>query len=185
MSSYAEKQKLWRAARSQAGRQAQQTAAKQGDSGVSPVSASLVTIDRLQPIPDDSVQLIRQEISNLGEVGLNLGSGGIPGGGRIATKSSLQKLANRFAEIKRKREATSWHSVIRNALDLQKGKVPLLLAVEAGNQSMCRELLSAQTAEQLKVSIFWQFLTVNWGFFCTTWLLTFRFYWHSARKVLY
>ncbi|XP_055683322.1 serine/threonine-protein phosphatase 6 regulatory ankyrin repeat subunit A isoform X2 [Lutzomyia longipalpis] len=33
-----------------------------------------------------------------------------------------------------------------------KGKVPLLLAVEAGNQSMCRELLSAQTAEQLKAT---------------------------------
>ncbi|KAL1399480.1 hypothetical protein pipiens_002213 [Culex pipiens pipiens] len=31
-----------------------------------------------------------------------------------------------------------------------KGKIPLLLAVEAGNQSMCRELLSAQTADQLK-----------------------------------
>ncbi|KAJ8969600.1 hypothetical protein NQ317_011314, partial [Molorchus minor] len=31
-----------------------------------------------------------------------------------------------------------------------KGKIPLLLAVEAGNQSMCRELLSQQTAEQLK-----------------------------------
>ncbi|KAF5306177.1 hypothetical protein FQR65_LT07453 [Abscondita terminalis] len=31
-----------------------------------------------------------------------------------------------------------------------RGKIPLLLAVEAGNQSMCRELLSAQTADQLK-----------------------------------
>ncbi|XP_047530472.1 serine/threonine-protein phosphatase 6 regulatory ankyrin repeat subunit B [Vanessa atalanta] len=33
-----------------------------------------------------------------------------------------------------------------------RGKIPLLLAVEAGNQSMVRELLSAQTAEQLKAS---------------------------------
>ncbi|KAK9890747.1 hypothetical protein WA026_012095 [Henosepilachna vigintioctopunctata] len=33
-----------------------------------------------------------------------------------------------------------------------RGKIPLLLAVEAGNQSMCRELLSAQTADQLKAS---------------------------------
>ncbi|CAG9578217.1 unnamed protein product [Danaus chrysippus] len=33
-----------------------------------------------------------------------------------------------------------------------RGKIPLLLAVEAGNQSMVRELLSAQTAEQLKSS---------------------------------
>ncbi|XP_065174102.1 serine/threonine-protein phosphatase 6 regulatory ankyrin repeat subunit A isoform X3 [Atheta coriaria] len=31
-----------------------------------------------------------------------------------------------------------------------RGKIPLLLAVEAGNQSMCRELLGAQTADQLK-----------------------------------
>ncbi|KAL1463243.1 hypothetical protein WDU94_015014 [Cyamophila willieti] len=33
-----------------------------------------------------------------------------------------------------------------------KGKIPLLLAVEAGNQSMCRELLSTQTSEQLKAT---------------------------------
>lgn len=33
---------------------------------------------------------------------------------------------------------------------LQRGKIPLLLAVEAGNQSMVRELLSSQTADQLK-----------------------------------
>lgn len=33
---------------------------------------------------------------------------------------------------------------------LQDGKIPLLLAVETGNQSMCRELLSTQAAEQLK-----------------------------------
>ncbi|XP_017781810.1 PREDICTED: serine/threonine-protein phosphatase 6 regulatory ankyrin repeat subunit A isoform X2 [Nicrophorus vespilloides] len=33
-----------------------------------------------------------------------------------------------------------------------RGKIPLLLAVEAGNQSMCRELLGAQTADQLKAS---------------------------------
>ncbi len=32
----------------------------------------------------------------------------------------------------------------------QGGKIPLLLAVEAGNQSMCRELLSVLPAEQLK-----------------------------------
>lgn len=39
-----------------------------------------------------------------------------------------------------------------NILFFQRGKIPLLLAVEAGNQSMCRELLSSQTAEQLKAS---------------------------------
>ncbi|XP_026842997.1 serine/threonine-protein phosphatase 6 regulatory ankyrin repeat subunit A isoform X2 [Drosophila persimilis] len=33
-----------------------------------------------------------------------------------------------------------------------RGKIPLLLAVESGNQSMCRELLSAQTADQLKAT---------------------------------
>ncbi|CAH1403235.1 unnamed protein product, partial [Nezara viridula] len=36
--------------------------------------------------------------------------------------------------------------------DLQKGKIPLLLAVEAGNQSMCRELLSQSTLEQLRAT---------------------------------
>ncbi|CAH1122114.1 unnamed protein product [Ceutorhynchus assimilis] len=33
-----------------------------------------------------------------------------------------------------------------------RGKIPLLLAVEAGNQSMCRELLSTLTSEQLKAA---------------------------------
>ncbi|KAK9508267.1 hypothetical protein O3M35_007964 [Rhynocoris fuscipes] len=36
--------------------------------------------------------------------------------------------------------------------DFQKGKIPLLLAVEAGNQSMCRELLSQSTVDQLKAT---------------------------------
>lgn len=71
--------------------------------------------------------------------------------GKIASKKSLQKLANRYAEIKRKKDSISWRNVVKNAIDLQKGKVPLLLAVEAGNQSMVRELLSSQTPEQLKV----------------------------------
>jgi ankyrin repeat protein len=40
-----------------------------------------------------------------------------------------------------------------NTLDfLQKGKIPLLLAVEAGNQSMCRELLSQNAQEQLRMT---------------------------------
>lgn len=72
------------------------------------------------------------------------------------SKTALQKLAKSFAALNKKkqekRESTSWQNLVKNALNLQKGKVPLLLAVEAGNQSMCRELLSAQTAEQLKVS---------------------------------
>ncbi|XP_046610474.1 serine/threonine-protein phosphatase 6 regulatory ankyrin repeat subunit B isoform X1 [Neodiprion virginianus] len=33
-----------------------------------------------------------------------------------------------------------------------RGKIPLLLAVEAGNQSMCRELLAQQAAEQLRAT---------------------------------
>ncbi|KAH8263555.1 hypothetical protein KR044_010530 [Drosophila immigrans] len=33
-----------------------------------------------------------------------------------------------------------------------RGKIPLLLSVESGNQSMCRELLAAQTADQLKAT---------------------------------
>lgn len=50
------------------------------------------------------------------------------------------------------RAPSSWRNLIKGVLDLQRGKIPLLLAVEAGNQSMVRELLSAQTAEQLQVS---------------------------------
>lgn len=48
---------------------------------------------------------------------------------------------------------SSWRNIIKDVLYLQRGKIPLLLAVEAGNQSMCRELLSAQTTEQLTVSL--------------------------------
>lgn len=72
-------------------------------------------------------------------------------------KVAMQKLANTFVELnKRKAEKrdqgqSTWRNLIKGVLDLQRGKIPLLLAVEAGNQSMCRELLSAQTAEQLKV----------------------------------
>lgn len=80
--------------------------------------------------------------------------------GKIASKKSLRKLADRYAEIKRKKESISWRSVVKNAIDLQKGKIPLLLAVEAGNQSMVRELLSSQTPEQLKVSLFLFFVTL-------------------------
>lgn len=40
----------------------------------------------------------------------------------------------------------------RTARELQKGKIPLLLAVEAGNQSMCRELLSQQAPDQLRAT---------------------------------
>lgn len=48
---------------------------------------------------------------------------------------------------------TGWQlAIIRALATLQKGKIPLLLAVEAGNQSMCRELLGQQTAEQLKAT---------------------------------
>ena len=48
---------------------------------------------------------------------------------------------------------SGWHLALKRALGtLQKGKIPLLLAVEAGNQSMCRELLGQQTAEQLKAT---------------------------------
>jgi hypothetical protein len=46
-----------------------------------------------------------------------------------------------------------WQLALIRALgNLQKGKIPLLLAVEAGNQSMCRELLGQQTSEQLKAT---------------------------------
>lgn len=55
------------------------------------------------------------------------------------------------------RAPSSWRNLIKGVLDLQRGKIPLLLAVEAGNQSMVRELLSAQTAEQLQVSVRFMF----------------------------
>lgn len=70
---------------------------------------------------------------------------------------ALSRLASKFGAVlqKRKQEqppaSNAWSNLIRDALQLQRGKIPLLLAVEAGNQSMCRELLGAQTAEQLKV----------------------------------
>lgn len=75
-----------------------------------------------------------------------------------SSKAALQKLASSFAALnkrkaeKRERDQNTWKGLIQGALQLQKGKIPLLLAVEAGNQSMCRELLSSQTADQLKVS---------------------------------
>lgn len=76
----------------------------------------------------------------------------------FTSNAKLQKLAKSFVALNKKkaekRETHSWQNLVKNALNLQKGKIPLLLAVEAGNQSMCRELLSAQTAEQLKVSLF-------------------------------
>lgn len=75
------------------------------------------------------------------------------GSNRSVQKASLAKLAKSFARKNaEKRAKDSWSNLIKNALILQRGKIPLLLAVEAGNQSMVRELLSAQTADQLKVS---------------------------------
>lgn len=80
-----------------------------------------------------------------------------------SSKAALQKLAKSFAALnkrkaeKREREQNTWKGLIQGALQLQKGKIPLLLAVEAGNQSMCRELLSSQTADQLKVSVWFMF----------------------------
>lgn len=70
-------------------------------------------------------------------------------------KEAMRKLASTFKKkTSEKKQPDSWQSLITNLLNSQRGKLPLLLAVEAGNQSMVRELLSAQTAEQLKVSSF-------------------------------
>lgn len=64
----------------------------------------------------------------------------------------LQKLEISFIELNKERaRQKEWKKLIREMVCSQRGKIPLLLAVEAGNQSMVRELLSAQTAEQLKV----------------------------------
>lgn len=65
----------------------------------------------------------------------------------------LQKLDISFIELNKERaRQKEWKKLIRDIASFQRGKIPLLLAVEAGNQSMVRELLSAQTAEQLKVN---------------------------------
>lgn len=80
----------------------------------------------------------------------------------LRNKAAVQK-SNNFVETNKQVEKPppppappqhqgSWRNLIKGVLDLQRGKIPLLLAVEAGNQSMVRELLSAQTAEQLQVS---------------------------------
>lgn len=46
-----------------------------------------------------------------------------------------------------------WKEKLTKSLsEFQRGKIPLLLAVEAGNQSMCRELLSQSTVDQLKAT---------------------------------
>lgn len=74
-------------------------------------------------------------------------------------KLAQEKLEREQAEREREREQrterrpSTWRNLIKGVLDIQRGKIPLLLAVEAGNQSMVRELLSAQTAEQLQVSL--------------------------------
>lgn len=68
-------------------------------------------------------------------------------------KEAMQKLSSIFRKkAEAKRQPDSWQSLIKNLLNSQRGKLPLLLAVEAGNQSMVRELLASQTSEQLKVS---------------------------------
>ena len=68
-------------------------------------------------------------------------------------QEAMQKLGSIFKKkAEQKQKPDSWQSLIHNLLNSQRGKLPLLLAVEAGNQSMVRELLSSQTQEQLKVS---------------------------------
>lgn len=68
-------------------------------------------------------------------------------------KEAMQKLGSIFKKkTEQNRQPDSWQSLIKNLLNSQRGKLPLLLAVEAGNQSMVRELLASQTTEQLKVS---------------------------------
>jgi hypothetical protein len=72
---------------------------------------------------------------------------------QLKQKEAMQKLATNFKKkTSEKKMPDSWSSLISNIVNSQRGKIPLLMAVEAGNQSMVRELLSAQTAEQLKVS---------------------------------
>lgn len=85
-----------------------------------------------------------------------------PSNSKQRQKEAMQKLANTFMKkTTEKKQPDSWQTLIKNLLNLQRGKLPLLLAVEAGNQSMVRELLSAQTAEQLKVSRYFNQLYHN------------------------
>lgn len=78
-------------------------------------------------------------------------SGGHSPPANLQVKPDLQKLELSYIELNKERaRQKEWKKLIRDMV-LQRGKIPLLLAVEAGNQSMVRELLSAQTAEQLKV----------------------------------
>lgn len=84
-------------------------------------------------------------------------------------RNKTNKNANNFIELNKQKldkrqdhvltpqnSQSSWRNLIKGVLDLQRGKIPLLLAVEAGNQSMVRELLSSQTTEQLTVSDIFQ-----------------------------
>lgn len=64
----------------------------------------------------------------------------------------MQKLANSYKrKSSERRGSDAWRTLLTNILNSQRGRIPLLLAVESGNQSMVRELLSSQTAEQLRV----------------------------------
>jgi hypothetical protein len=70
-------------------------------------------------------------------------------------QEAMQKLGTIFKKkAEQKQKPDQWQSLIHNILNSQRGKLPLLVAVEAGNQSMVRELLSSQTQEQIKVSPF-------------------------------
>lgn len=70
-------------------------------------------------------------------------------------REAMQKLATSFKKksSERKESSDTWKTLLTNILNSQRGRIPLLLAVESGNQSMVRELLSSQTAEQLRVNI--------------------------------
>lgn len=112
---------------------------------------SSIDAELFGPIASDAGAL-GQKVAAAANSGMSTAGGG--------NKAAMQKLASSFVALnkrkseKRERDVETWKTLIQSALDLQKGKVPLLLAVEAGNQSMCRELLSSQTADQLKVSNF-------------------------------
>lgn len=129
-----------------------------------PISADDIDVEVFGQLTIDSISTGKLASVLLQTTGtVTTGGGQTKGGGgaTIKDKASLQKLASSFLELnKRKAEKRekdqetqeTWKTLIESVRNLQKGKIPLLLAVEAGNQSMCRELLSAQTAEQLKVS---------------------------------
>ncbi|KAK0175380.1 hypothetical protein PV327_009132 [Microctonus hyperodae] len=62
----------------------------------------------------------------------------------------ISRDSENFVQKNRMRVGKNWKNMLQSLSQARRGKIPLLLAVEAGNQSMCRELLAQQAPEQLR-----------------------------------